>query len=124
MKVLVACECSGTVTEAFARAGHTVMSCDLKPSQSLEPHYQGDVFDIIDDGWDMMIAFPPCTFLCKAQLHRCVPGTYYHNNLLCATDFVKELFSSNIPRIAIENPVGYLNTNWRSPTQIAYPYRS
>lgn len=63
MKVLIACEFSGTVRDAFIRGGHEVMSCDIEPTDVLGPHYQGDMFDIINDGWDLMIAFPPCTHL-------------------------------------------------------------
>jgi hypothetical protein len=63
VRVLVACEFSGTVRDAFRRAGHDAMSCDLEPSERPGPHYIGDVRDVLDDGWDMMIAFPPCTFL-------------------------------------------------------------
>jgi len=69
MKVLVACEYSGIVRDAFIARGHDAMSCDLLPTESPGPHYQGDVMEIINDGWDMMIAHPPCTFLCSSGLH-------------------------------------------------------
>jgi hypothetical protein len=66
MKVLVACEYSGTVRDAFIKRGHDAISCDLLPTDKPGPHYQGDVFDIINDGWDLMIAHPPCTYLCNS----------------------------------------------------------
>jgi len=66
MKVLVACEYSGVVSEAFSARGHDVMSCDLLPSEGSQPHYQGDVRDILGDGWDLMVAHPPCTYLCNS----------------------------------------------------------
>lgn len=69
MRVLIACEQSGTVRDAFIAAGHDAMSCDLLPSDKPGPHYQGDVFDVLGDGWDLMIAHPPCTYLCSSGLH-------------------------------------------------------
>lgn len=69
MKILVACEFSGIVRDAFIKRGHDAMSCDLLPTESPGPHYQGDVMDIINDGWDMIIAHPSCTFLCSSGLH-------------------------------------------------------
>ncbi len=69
MKVLVACEYSGAVRDAFRARGHSAMSCDLLPTDVPGPHYQGDVMDIIGDGWDLMIAHPPCTYLCSSGLH-------------------------------------------------------
>lgn len=122
MKVLVACECSGTVRDAFTRAGHTAMSVDLKPSLSSGDHYQGDVFDVINQGWDLMVAFPPCTYLAKAQQWRYQYESKRPQLRDEAMYFVNDLFRAPIPRIAIENPVGYLNHNWRPPTQICYPY--
>lgn len=69
MRILIACEYSGTVRNAFAAKGHDVMSCDLLPTDAPGPHYQGDVFDIINNGWDMMIAHPPCTYLSVSGMH-------------------------------------------------------
>ena len=121
-RVLIACEESGTVRDAFTSSGHYAMSCDLKESKSPGLHYVGDVFDIINDGWDLMIAFPPCTYLAKAQMFRCVPGSSRFENTLSSALFVQKLFNCSIPKVAIENPVGYLNTHWKPPTQIAYPF--
>jgi hypothetical protein len=69
MKVLIACEFSGIVRDAFIAKGHDAMSCDLLPTEKPGPHYQGDVMDIINNGWDLMIAHPPCTYLCSSGLH-------------------------------------------------------
>jgi hypothetical protein len=69
MRVLVACEFSGQVRDAFIAAGHDAVSCDLLPSEAPGPHIQGDVLEVLNDGWDMMIAFPPCTYLCSSGLH-------------------------------------------------------
>ncbi len=121
-RVLIACEESGSVRNAFASSGFHAMSVDLKPSSSPGLHHIGNVFDVINDDWDMLIAFPPCTYLCKAQMFRCIPGTPRFDNTLSAALFVKKLFNCCIPQIAIENPVGYLNTGWRPPTQITYPF--
>jgi hypothetical protein len=121
MKVLVACEYSGTVRDAFIARGHDAMSCDLLPTDSPGPHYQGDVFDIIDQGWDLMIAHPPCTYLTYA-------GTRHWNKPGRAElreeglKFFLDLAAVDIPKIALENPVGYVNTVWRKPDQIIHPY--
>ena len=105
MKVLVACEYSGTVRDAFLRFGHDAMSCDLLPTDSPGPHYQGDIFDIINDGWDLMIAHPPCTYLTNSGV------TWLHKDikrwpmLFEGAEFFKKLLNANIPKIAIENPI-------------------
>lgn len=105
MKVLVACEYSGTVRDAFLKKGHDAMSCDLLPTDSLGPHYQGDIFDVIDDGWDLMIAHPPCTYLSNSGV------TWLHKqegrweNMREGAEFFKRLYDANIPKIAVENPV-------------------
>ncbi len=120
MKILIACEMSGRVRNAFIKKGHDAISCDLLSSWSKGPHYKGDVFDIINDGFDMLIAFPPCT-------HLCVSGAkHFHKKQEQqkeAIRFVKRLYASNIPKIAIENPVGVLSTRWKKPTQIIEPYQ-
>ena len=122
MRVLVACEYSGVVRDAFLKRGHDVVSCDLLPSESpLGDHYQGDVMDIIDDGWDMMIAHPPCTYLTSAgNAWLGVPGRSAARD--DAFDFVISLAAADIPKICIENPVGFLNSHWRKPDQIIHPY--
>lgn len=122
MKVLVACEYSGVVRDAFLAAGHEAMSCDLLPSDVSGHHYQGDVRDILDNGWDLMIAHPPCTYLCSSGLHwnKRVPGRQVLTNE--ALDFIRLLLDSPIERIALENPVGCISTQIRKPDQIIQPY--
>lgn len=105
MRVLIACEYSGAVRDAFIKAGHDAISCDLLPSDTPGPHYTGDVFDIINDGWDLMIAHPPCTYLCNSGvmwLDR-IPGR--RDQLKDGAEFFKKLLECRIPRIAIENPI-------------------
>jgi len=120
MRVLVACEYSGTVRDAFRARGHDAMSCDLLPTERPGPHYQGDVFDIIWDGWDLMIAHPPCT-------HLAVSGARWWQGKLVeqaeALAFVRALMAAPIPRIAIENPVSKISTAIRKPDQIVQPWQ-
>jgi len=122
VKVLVACEYSGTVRDAFISMGHEAMSCDLLPTDVPGPHYQGDVFDIINQGWDMMIAHPPCTYLCVSGLHwnKRVEGRDAKTDE--ALEFVKKLLDAPIQRIALENPVGCISKRIRKPEQIIQPY--
>lgn len=119
MKVLVACEYSGTVRDAFIAAGHDAMSCDLLPTDAPGPHYQGDVKDIINDGWDLMVAHPPCT-------HLAVSGAkWFHlkeKQQAEALDFVRLLLDAPIPRIALENPVSVISSRIRKPDQIIQPW--
>jgi hypothetical protein len=119
MKVLIACEYSGVVRDAFIALGHDAVSCDLLPTDAPGPHYQGDVRDILEDGWDMMIAHPPCT-------HLAVSGArWFHLKQAEQTealDFVRSLMDAPIPRIAIENPVGIISSRIRKPDQIIQPY--
>lgn len=123
MKVLIACEYSGRVRDAFALAGHYALSCDLLPSDAPGPHYQGDVRDLLDRGWDLMIAHPPCTYLCSSGLHwnKRRPGRAALTDQ--AVEFVAGLLAAPIPRIAIENPVGCLSTRLRRPDQIIQPWQ-
>lgn len=120
MRVLVACEYSGAVRDAFTRKGHEAMSCDLLPSDSTGRHYQGDVRDLLGDEWDLMIAFPPCT-------HLCVSGARWFKDKVEeqreALDFVRFLMAAPIARIAIENPVGVISTKIRKPTQYIQPWQ-
>lgn len=122
MRVLVACEFSGVVRDAFIALGHEAMSCDLLPTESQGPHYQGDVRDILGDGYDLMIAHPDCTYLCSSGLHwnKRVPGR--EEKTLQALEFVRELMAAPIPRIAIENPVGRIGTAIRKADQFIQPY--
>ena len=105
MKVLIACEYSGTVRDAFIRRGHDAMSCDLLPTESPGPHYQGDIFDIIDDGWDLMIAHPPCTYLTNSGVTWLYKQEGRWKSLIDGAVFFRRLYESNIPKIAIENPI-------------------
>lgn len=118
MRVLVACEYSGTVRDAFLRHGHDAMSCDLLPSDS-GPHYQGDVFDIVRDDWDLMIAHPPCT-------HLAVSGARWFKDKADeqreALYFFDQLWRADIDRICIENPVGIASSKICKPAQIVHPY--
>lgn len=123
MKVLVACENSQSVTHYIAENGHDVISCDSNyDGERGYPHYKGDVFDIIDDGFDIMIAFPPCTYLAKAQIHLLRNEVGRDKKSVEAIDFVKRLYNCSIPRVAIENPIGVLSSEWRKPTQIVSPH--
>lgn len=121
MKILVACEFSGIVRDAFIARGHEAVSCDLEPTEKTGPHYQGDVKDIINQGWDMMIAFPPCTYLCTAgSVHWKKPGILEKQQE--ALEFVRFLMGADITKISIENPVGVISTAIRKPDQIIQPY--
>lgn len=119
MKVLVACEYSGVVRDAFIARGHDAMSCDLLPTDSPGPHYQGDVFDIINDGWDLLCGFPPCTHLCSSGARWWKDKQQEQKD---AIKFVLDLYNCNIPKVSIENPVGILSTVWRKPDCIIQPY--
>jgi hypothetical protein len=105
MKVLVACEYSGKVRDAFIKMGHDAISCDLLPTDSPGPHYQGDVFDIIGGGYDLMIAHPPCTYLCNSGVHWLHKDISRWPKLFDGAEFFKKLLNAPIPRIAIENPI-------------------
>jgi hypothetical protein len=127
MKVLVACEFSGTVRDAFIRRGHDAMSCDLLPTESPGPHYQGDVYDILEDGWDLMVAHPPCTYLASSGLHwnKRIPGREQltHEAMLFVFNLMGEGFVSHqIPKIALENPIGRISSAYRKPDQIIQPW--
>jgi len=122
MKVLVACEYSGTVRDAFIARGHDAISCDLLPTDRPGPHYQGDVFDIIDDGFDLMIAHPPCTHLAVSGA-RHFAAKRADGRQQEAIDFFMRLAQADIPKIAIENPVCIMSTVWRKPDQIIQPWQ-
>ena len=123
MRVLIACEYSGAVRDAFRARGHDAMSCDLLPTDVDGPHYQGDVFDVIGNGWDLMIAHPPCTYLCSSGLHwnGRVEGRAAKTEDALA--FVRALLDAPIPRIAIENPVGCIGTRIRKADQTIQPHQ-
>jgi hypothetical protein len=124
VRVLIACEYSGAVRDAFIRAGHYAASCDLLPSESpLGDHYQGDVMDIIDHDWDLMIAHPPCTYLCSSGLHWNKRRPERAQQTEGALDFVRQLLDAPIPRIALENPIGCISTRIRKPDQTIQPWQ-
>ena len=124
MRVLVACEYSGRVRDAFLAKGHYAMSCDLLPSDSLNSgdHYQGDVTKILDHDWDLMIAHPPCTYLSVSGMHWTTRGLRDPKLTEDALDFVKLLMDAPIPKIALENPVSVISSRIRKPDQIINPY--
>lgn len=105
MKVLVACEYSGKVRDAFIRQGHDAVSCDLLPTDSPGPHYEGDVFDIIDQDWDLMIAHPPCTYLTNSGVRWLHERPERWGQLKEGAEFFKSLLEADIPKIAVENPI-------------------
>lgn len=128
MKILIACEFSGVVRTAFEKLGHDVTSCDFEPTDIPGKHYQGDVMDIINDGWDLMVAHPPCTFLT-------VTGNKWFNDEYKdrfptrqqdredAKAFFLALANAPIDRIAVENPIGIMSSYWRKPDQIIQPWQ-
>ena len=123
LKVLVACEYSGRVRDAFIAQGHDAMSCDLLPTDAPGPHYQGDVFDIINDGWNLMIAHPPCTYLSVSGMHWTTRGLRDPQLTEDALDFVQRLMDAPIAKIAIENPISVISSRIRKPDQIISPYQ-
>ena len=120
MKVLIACEYSGAVRDAFIAQGHDAISCDLLPTDAPGPHYQGDVRDIIEDGFDLMVAHPPCT-------HLAVSGARWFKDKQIeqaeALDFVRLLLSAPIGKIALENPISIISSRIRKPNQIIQPWQ-
>lgn len=122
MRVLVACEYSGAVRDAFLAEGHDAMSCDLLPTDVPGPHYQGSVLDILDDGWDLMVAHPPCTHLCVSGLHWNNRGRGWKGTE-DALEFFRLLLNADIPRIAIENPIGIASTRIRPADQTIQPWQ-
>jgi hypothetical protein len=128
MRVLVACEFSGIVRDAFAARGHDAWSCDLLPTDQPGNHVQGDVLEILPDGWDLMVAHPPCTWLCAAmrtnaaRKDRPAVSSKFVSERNNAFDFVLRLFNCDVPKVCVENPIGYLNGKWRKPDQIIRPF--
>ncbi len=128
MKVLIACEYSGTVRDAFLKLGHDAMSCDLLPTDVPGPHYQGSVFDILDQDWELMIAHPPCTYLTvtgnkwfKPEFKDRFPDRHQQRD--DALRFFIKLFECKIPRVCLENPVGVVSSLYRKPSQYIQPYQ-
>jgi len=120
MKVLIACEFSGIVRDAFLARGHDAWSCDLLPTESPGPHYQGDVLDVLGNGWDLLIAHPPCT-------HLAVSGARWFKDKqqeqAAALDFVRRLLAAPVHRIALENPISIISSRIRKPDQIIQPWQ-
>ena len=119
MKVLVACEFSGVVRDALIAAGNDAVSCDLLPTEQPGPHIVGDVVGVLSDGWDMMIAHPPCRYLSGSGA-RWYKGREQHQ--LAALGFVRTLLDAPIAMIALENPIGVISTKIRPPEQIIQPW--
>lgn len=122
MKVLIACEYSGVVRDAFIKAGHEAMSCDLLPTETYGPHYQGDVRDVLSPDWDLMIAHPPCTYLASSGLHWNTKRPERAALTEEALELIKLLMDAPIARIAIENPIGCISSRIRKPDQIIQPW--
>ena len=140
IKILIACEESQAICIEFRKLGFEAYSCDLLPCSGGHPewHFQQDVFEVIDKGWDLMIAHPPCTMIAGSSVqwlshpddknlpfderrpHPKYPNR--RNDMAESIEFVKKLYNSNIKRVAIENPVGLLGTKWRKSDQIIQPY--
>ena len=135
MRVLVGCEYSGTVRDAFLAAGHDAVSCDLLPTERPGPHFQGDVRVLLNDGWDLAIFHPDCTYLTNSAAWAYGPGPYHQQVKpdtpvgearqelrRQALNFVRLLMAAPIPKIAIENPVGVIGTAIRPASQYIQPY--
>ena len=124
MRILVACEYSGIVRDAFIRAGHDAMSCDMMPTESHGPHYQGDLFDVIDYPWDLAIFHPPCTHL-SVSGSRHFDAKRMDGRQQAAVSFFMRIVrqSAHIPMTAIENPVCIMSSMYRKPDQIIQPWQ-
>ena len=122
MKILVACEYSGRVRDAFTKKGHDAISCDILPTELPGPHYEGDILDILHDKWDMIIAFPPCTHLaCSGAKH--FAKKREDGRQQQGIDFFMMFANHPCFKICIENPVGIMSTVWSKPSQIIQPYQ-
>jgi hypothetical protein len=121
-KVLVACEYSGTVRDAFAKIGWEAWSCDLLPTEKTSNHYQGDVRDMLSEKWDLMICHPPCTYLSVSGIHWNNRGRGWEKTEK-ALSFVKLLLAADIPKIALENPISIISSRIRKPDQIIQPHQ-
>tara|TARA_R110000822_G_scaffold36743_1_gene103289 strand:- start:1235 stop:1810 length:576 start_codon:yes stop_codon:yes gene_type:complete len=122
MRILVACEYSGVVRDAFIRGGHTAMSCDLLPTDAPGPHYQGDIRDVLHANWDLMIAHPPCTDLSVSG------AAWFAQKRLdgrqqAGISFFMMLAKADIPKIVIENPISIMSSIWKKPDQIIQPWQ-
>lgn len=122
MKVFIAGERSGVVRESFIKRGHQAVSCDLYPSDIPGPHIQDDWRSHFNDGWDLMIAFPDCTYLCSSGLHWNKRRLGRQEKTEEALQRIRELMAAPIAKIAIENPIGCISTRIRKPDQIIQPW--
>ena len=126
LKVLIACEYSGIVRDAFAARGHNAWSCDLLPTERDGfgvKHHQGDVANHLSEGWDVLIAHPPCTYLSSSGMHWTTRGLRDPKLTEDALDFVRKIMDAPCERICVENPVGIISTRIRKPDQIIQPYQ-
>ena len=122
MKVLIACEYSGRVRDSFIALGHEAMSCDLLPTDSPGPHYQGDIADVLDYPWDLMIAHPPCTNLSVSGA-RHFEAKRLDGRQQTSISFFMKLAKVDIQKIAIENPICIMSSLWRKPDQVIQPWQ-
>lgn len=125
MKVLIGCEYSGRVRDAFIARGHEAMSCDLLPTETPGPHYQGDLMDIVDEGWDLGIFHPPCTYLCNSGVRWLSTDPARWEKMIEAARFFLRLMRLKIPRIALENPIMHkyaVNIIGVRQTQVIQPW--
>ena len=126
MRVLIACEYSGRVRDEFVKLGHDAWSCDILPTETQGNHYEGNVLDIINEGWDLMIGHPPCTYLSNAGARFLYPKGQLNQERLAkgleAKQFFMDLYNANIPKIAIENPVPSTVYGLPKYTQAIQPY--
>ena len=124
MKILIACEFSGIVREAFKRKGHNAWSCDLLPSDREGNHIQGDVKNFLNDGWDMMVAFPPCTYICNGGQVNITrrPHLRWQEGRELGAEFFMRLINAPIKKIAVENPIGVMSSKYHKPDQIIHPW--
>lgn len=121
LKVLVGCEYSGTVRDAFSSLGHNATSCDLLPSETPGKHYQGEIRDILDDDWDLGIFFPPCTDLCVSGAKH-FAAKRADGRQQASIEFFMLFANCKLPHFAIENPIGIMSRLWRKPDQIVQPF--
>jgi hypothetical protein len=122
LKVLIACEYSGAVRDAFIKLGHEALSCDLLPTDAPGPHYQGDIRDLLDYPWDLMIAHPPCTDLSVSGA-RHFEAKKLNGSQYASASFFMMLAKADIPKIAIENPICIMSSLYKKPDQIIQPWQ-
>lgn len=125
MRVLIGCECSGVVRQQFRKKGHDAWSCDLKPAEDKSPfHFACGIEAVINNGWDLFIGHPPCTFLCVSGAiwfdHPSYPNR--RKDQAKGMNFFMKMVNASVPKIAIENPIGVMSTQYRKPNQIIHPF--